>query len=87
MPRSNGPASDGDLVLPLSAIVTREGRVSGLELLSNDHDRREVGDWSTRISRGRLEPAQSAAIPVAVNLVWLVAHTTVKGKTVQSCAG
>ena len=32
------------------------------------------------LSRGRLEPAQFGGSPVAVNLVWLVAHTTVKGK-------
>ena len=30
------------------------------------------------LSRGRLEPAQFGGVPVAVNLVWLVAHTTVK---------
>ena len=67
-------------MLPLSAVVTREGRVSGLELLSNDHDLQEVNDLVTALSRGRLEPAQSDGSPVAVNLVWLVAHTTVKGK-------
>ena len=33
------------------------------------------------LSRGRLEPAQFGGSPVAVNLVWLVAHTTVKPKT------
>jgi hypothetical protein len=33
---------DGDLVVPLSAIVTREGRVSGLELLNKWQDGREV---------------------------------------------
>ena len=71
---------DGDLVVPLSAIVTREGRVSGLELLNKMQDRREVTDIVEALSRGRLEPAQFGGSPVAVNLVWLVAHTTVKGK-------
>jgi hypothetical protein len=71
----------GDLVLPLSAVVTREGRVSGLEILGNDHDLREVMVLVEALSRGRLEPAQFAGSPVAVNLVWLVAHTTVKGKS------
>jgi hypothetical protein len=71
---------DGDLVVPLSAIVTREGRVSGLELLNKMQDRREVTDIVEALSRGRLEPAQVGGSPVAVNLVWLVAHTTVKGK-------
>ena len=74
-------AMEGDLVLPLSAIVTREGRVSGLELLNKDQTVQEVTDLVDALSRGRLEPAQSYGAPVAVNLVWLVAHTTVKGKS------
>jgi hypothetical protein len=69
-----------DRMLPLSAVVTREGRVSGLELLGSDHNLQEVNDLVDALSRGRLEPAQSDGSPVAVNLVWLVAHTTVKGK-------
>jgi hypothetical protein len=32
------------------------------------------------ISRAKLEPARYGASPVAVNLVWLVTHTTVKAK-------
>jgi len=71
---------DGDLVVPLSAIVTREGRVSGLEILNKWQDGREVTTFVEALSRGRLEPAQFGGSPVAVNLVWLVAHTTVKGK-------
>lgn len=75
----------GDLFLPLSAIVTREGRVSGLELLNSnsDYDLRQVTDLVEALSRGRLEPAQFGGSPVAVNLVWLVAHTTVKGKLIS----
>jgi hypothetical protein len=71
----------GDLVLPLSAIVTREGRVSGLELLNKGQDLPQVMEFVDALSRGRLEPAQFGGSPVAVNLVWLVAHTTVKPKT------
>lgn len=70
-----------DRVLPLSAVVTREGLVSSLELLSKDQELQEVTDLVYALSRGRLEPAQSDGAPVAVNLVWLVAHTTVKGKS------
>jgi hypothetical protein len=73
--------SSDDRVLPLSAVVTREGRVSGLELLGADHQVQDVTDLIDALSRGRLEPAQSDGAPVAVNLVWLVAHTTVKGKS------
>jgi anti-sigma factor RsiW len=75
--------SDDDLVLPLSVIVTREGRVSGVSVLSNDHDQREVTSILDAISRARLEPAQFGGSPVAVNLVWLLAHTTVKGKIIS----
>lgn len=70
-----------DRMLPLSAVVTREGRVFGLELLNKNQDMQEVTDLVDALSRGRLEPAQSGGAPVAVNLVWLVAHTTVKGKS------
>jgi len=72
----------GEMFLPLSAIVTREGRVSGLELLNNneEYDPQTVRELVAALSRGRLEPAQFGSTPVAVNLVWLVAHTTVKGK-------
>jgi hypothetical protein len=74
-------AMEGDLVLPLSAIVTREGRVSGLELLNKGQDLRKITDLVDALSRGRLEPAQFGGSPVAVNLVWLAVHTTVKPKT------
>jgi len=70
-----------DVVLSLLANVTREGRVSELRMLSNDVDGRDVKDLVYALSRGRLEPAQFDGAPVAVNLVWLVAHTTVKPKT------
>jgi Putative zinc-finger len=76
-----GSMMEGDLVVPLSAIVTREGRVSGLERLNKWQDGREVTTIVEALSRGRLEPAQFGGSPVAVNLVWLVAHTTVKGKS------
>jgi hypothetical protein len=54
--------------------------VSGLEILNKDQDLREAA-LVDKLSRGRLEPAQFGGSPVAVNLVWLVAHTTVKPKT------
>jgi hypothetical protein len=72
--------SDDELVLAVSAVVTREGRVAGVSVLTNDHDRRQVIDILDAIAQARLQPAQSGNTPVAVNLVWLLAHTTVRGK-------
>ena len=72
--------SQQDLVLALSAVVSREGRVSELSVLSKEPYQRNVNEILDAISQGRLEPAQFAGAPVAVNLVWLVAHTTVRGK-------
>jgi hypothetical protein len=76
----NAPMSE-DIMVPLAANVTREGRLSHLKLLSNTVDAREVRDLVDALSRGRFEPAQFAGDPIAVNLVWVVAHMTVKPKT------
>jgi hypothetical protein len=69
--------STEDVVVPLSAIVRRDGWVSGLEAIDGVDGRQDVERLVAALSRGRLEPAQFAGAPVAVNLVWLVAHTTV----------
>lgn len=66
--------------LALSAVVSREGRVSELSVLANDRDRRHIAELLDTISRNRLEPARYGTDPIAVNLVWLVEHMTVKGK-------
>lgn len=71
-----------DVMVPLSVKVTREGRVEGLEMLDRSVSPRQVQDLMDALSHGRLEPAQYGGEPVAVNLVWLLANTTVKpGKT------
>lgn len=74
------PVSEEELVLALSAVVTTEGRVAGLSVLTNDRDRLEIGKILDAISRARLEPARFGEAPIAVNLVWLLTHTTVKAK-------
>lgn len=70
--------SDMDSMLALSAVVTRDGSVADLSILTNDHDGRRVTSLLDAISQARLQPAELAGSPVAVNLVWLVAQTTVK---------
>ena len=72
--------SGREMMLAFSAVVTREGRIYGLEALGNEHDPRRVALLLSAISRGRLEPARYGADPIAVNLVWFVEHMTVKGK-------
>ncbi len=74
-----------DAVFALAAVVTREGRVENLEMLDS-HDggmrsvnhARVVQNIMHAISRARFQPAQREGLPVAVNMVWLVAHTTVR---------
>ena len=70
-----------DMMVPLAASVSREGRLSGLRTLSSGVDPREIRDLIEALSRGRLDPAQLEGTPIAVSLVWVVAHTTVKPKT------
>jgi Putative zinc-finger len=95
MPRAiNEPfasmASD-DAVFTLSAVLTREGRLEHLALVDAAQARpRERADNDKYMdkymeellgvaSRARFEPARVAGAPVAVNMVWLFAHTTVRG--------
>ena len=69
-----------DMVVPMAANLTREGFVSELKALEvTDEDVRAL---IHQLSNGRLEPMKYGGNPVAVNYVWLLAHTTVKpGKT------
>jgi Putative zinc-finger len=69
-----------DCEVAFAASVNREGRVSGLEVLGGARDVRETLYLMEGLTDARLEPAQFDGAPVAANLVWLVAHTTVKGK-------
>ena len=75
------PVSEEELELALSAVVTREGRISGVWLLANDSNLEpEVQLILDGIARAKLEPARFQETPMAVNLVWLLTHTTVKAK-------
>lgn len=86
-------ADEGDAVYALSAVVTREGRVSNYELLMSERAsvrRREKaaeGDHHAAallaaVKRSRFEPAQTpAGGAVAVNVVWLLTRTTVRASS------
>jgi hypothetical protein len=76
-----------DAAFTLSAVVTREGRLVNLELHPEDGQTPKAGSSEARavetmlgaMSQARFEPARVAGLPIAVNMVWLVAHTTVRG--------
>jgi hypothetical protein len=84
----DGSRSGRDAVVTLSAVVTREGTVANLELLGDGrdaepgvldvNDARRVEELMGAVSRARFEPATRKGLPVAVNMVWLVTHTTVR---------
>jgi hypothetical protein len=85
---TSSPVDGGDdAAFALAAVITREGRVANLELLHSigeqelipgTDEARIVANLLDAVSRARFEPASVAGLPVAVNMVWLVAHTTVR---------
>jgi hypothetical protein len=83
---SNGTSVAGDSIVMLAAVVTREGTVENLALLNPGGGRsssvtnqpKAIEDLMGAVSRARFEPARVDGLPVAVNVVWLVAHTTVR---------
>jgi hypothetical protein len=98
MPRAlaSGPSSPGtenlmylgsqdDGVVAFSAVVTREGRVADLELLDAP-GRSDLEGLLDAVSQARFEPARKEGWPVAVNMVWLVANTTVRAAEPQNAA-
>ena len=77
-------STGGDAELMLSAMVTREGRIQNLEVLEEQaralHVKPEVMlAMVEAASRARFE-RQAGTQPGAINVVWLVTTTTVKGR-------
>jgi hypothetical protein len=76
--------AERDALFALMAVVTREGHVQNLELLGPGSMRpweaEQVLEVLDLAAQTRFEPARSGRTPVAVNVVWLLAHTTVIGK-------
>jgi hypothetical protein len=76
-----------DAVFTLSGVVTLEGRLINLELhqadgespvVAGSSEAKAVEHLMDSVSNARFEPARVAGLPVAVNIVWMVAHTTVR---------
>jgi hypothetical protein len=72
--------AEGEMMAAFAATITREGNISGVELLADTGRRRQVQQLIQEISNGRLEPARNGSDTVAVTCVWLVEHMTVKAK-------
>jgi hypothetical protein len=79
--------SDEEVAVAVSAVVTREGRISAYDLLeSNDalyakrRGREDVSAVLDAVKRSRFVPAEAAGgTKVAVNMVWLLVRTTARG--------
>jgi len=82
---SDWPLAGEDAVLALSAVVTREGRIQNIDVLAAEQARalkvkpEVVLAMIEAASRAQFEPARAGGAPVAVSMVWLLAHTTVVG--------
>jgi hypothetical protein len=82
-----GAKTGDDAVFTLSGVVTLEGRLINLELhqpdgespmVAGSSEAKAVEHLMDSVSNARFEPARVAGLPVAVNIVWMVAHTTVR---------
>jgi hypothetical protein len=79
---------DEEAVFAFAAVVTREGRVANYELLEpvrtsvprrvTAADAKAVLEVLDAVKESRFTPAQTSDGAVAVNMVWLLARTTVK---------
>lgn len=79
-------SDEDEAAFTVSGVITREGRVVNLELHDDrgkgapagSSEARAMRDMLGAMSQARFEPAKVAGLPIAVNMVWLVAHTTVR---------
>jgi hypothetical protein len=73
-----------DAVFAFAAVVTREGYVRQIEVLEPGAmapwEVEQISEVLDLAAQTRFEPARSGRTPAAVNVVWLLAHTTVVGR-------
>lgn len=86
---SSVPEVTTDEEIMLDATITREGRVSSLQLMtpegttgqaSPETDWKSVGRVLDSVAQARFAPARVGGLPVAVKMFWYLTHTTVVGK-------
>lgn len=77
--------SEEEAILALASVVTRDGRLIDPRLVSNGRDRQQIDDLLNAISTARFEPARytGSPMPANVNVLWLLARTTVRGKIIS----
>ena len=71
-------------MLAFSAVITKSGSIAAMQALGDGRSSRQVAWLIHEISQGRLEPARYGADPLAVSMVWVVEHVTVKPPVVRS---
>jgi hypothetical protein len=71
-------------MLAFSAVITRNGNIAAMQPLGESRGSRQVAALINELSRGRLEPARYGTDPLAVNMVWVVEHVTVKPAVARS---
>jgi hypothetical protein len=72
-------ASDGDTLFTLAGVVSEQGTLIDLSLLPmKDEDRETVTHLLNAVSAAGFRPLRADA--QTINLIWLLAHTTVRGK-------
>ena len=71
-------------MLAFAAVITRSGNIAAMQALGDGRGSRQVAALISELSRGRLEPARYGADPLAVSMVWVVEHVTVKPPVVRS---
>jgi hypothetical protein len=82
-PIVDGLVSEKDEVFALAAVVTRNGRIVSLEVLSqqlSEAERGRVNQLLDEMSRARFEPARMGGTAVSVKTVLVLASTTVRAK-------
>jgi len=79
--------SEDEAVFAVATVLTKEGRVANYQLLAPEANiparrrasaRNDVTAVMDAVQQTRFAPAQNAGQAVAVNMVWLIARTTVK---------
>jgi hypothetical protein len=74
--------SEEEVEYALSAVVSREGRVQGVEMINQrPTNNAEINAMLNEAYRMKFAPATARGDAVAVSMVWLVANTTVKGRS------